>query len=397
MLPTASATQTGKKLIALTFDDGPGGPTPRLLDGLAARGARATFFMLGQCASNAPKTVRRAFLEGHEIASHTYSHYQLTAKSDETVLNEVQKTDALLDEILGMDLDYLIRPPYGSTNAHVLGLLGAPAIIWSLDTLDWKYRDADWVCGQIVQNAYNGVIVLCHDIHSTTVDGALAAIDILQARGYEFVTVSELYRRRGVQMNDGERYSTCMRDESDIGGVEAPEAEVSRVLGGYQLTLTSAQDAPLWYRFEDETVFHEYSAPIVIEGGQKVYCYAAFNVNGGRSEATQCTAPAAAVAPVLSPAAGQGAFSFVLQAGACVRYTTDGSEPDASSVLYTQPIAAFDGVLCAQSLCPGGAGQAVRYTACIEGWLLLDILEQRSLEKTCGVAAALGICAALGR
>ncbi len=395
LLPTVSATSTKHKLIALTFDDGPGGPTPRLLDGLAERGAKATFFMLGQCASYSQKTVRRAFLEGHEIASHTYSHYQLTAKTDETVRSEVQRTDALLDEILGMDLDYLVRPPYGSADSRVLQLLDAPAVIWSLDTLDWKYRDAEYVCNQIVNNAYNGVIVLCHDIHATSVDGALAAIDILQAQGYEFVTVSELYRRRGVQMNKGEKYSTCMRDESDIGGVSAPEATLTQTLGGTRLTMLSSQGAPLWYRLDDETVFHEYTGPVTFNGAHKIECCAAYNINGGRSASVTLSTQKAETLADATASVQNGKFVFTPAENTQLLYTLDGSDPSADSPTYSAPLDVFDGTLCVQSVSFGGAGRVVRYTACKEGWLLTDIALERGIEKTTAFGAKLSLLAAL--
>lgn len=395
LLPaTASAAQT-KKLIALTFDDGPGGPTPRLLDGLAERGVRVTFFMLGQCAANAPKTVRRAFEEGHEIASHTYKHYQLTAKDDAVVREEVERTDATLDEILGMDLDYLIRPPYGATNERVLGLLGAPAIIWSVDTLDWKYRDATHVCNEIVRGAYNGAIVLCHDIHSTTVDGALAAIDILLARGYEFVTVSELYRRRGVTMENGVRYNSCKLDESDLGGVEPPDASVEQVLGGYCLTLASAQGARLYYRLDEDETFYEYTEPVILEGGHMVTAYAAFRLNGGRSEATRVSTGEAVTAPKPVVRVSEGCIVLSFREGAGAFYTTDGSSPTAASALYSQPIAAFDGTLRILPACPGGSGTPYAYTVCREGWLLGDVLAERKIERTAGCAIFLGIYSTL--
>lgn len=218
---TASAVKGGK-LIALTFDDGPCGYTNSLLDGLAARNVKATFFMVGQCAESYPNTVRRAYNEGHQIAQHTYNHPALTTKSNEQIQWQLETTDAILDEILGQDLDYLLRTPYGDYNDRVLQQLPCANILWSVDSCDWQLLNAQKVCNQIVNNAFDGAIILVHDIHRTSIPGALAAIDILLERGYEFVTVNELFRRRGVELETGVNYYRCKPTGIDLGGLTEP-------------------------------------------------------------------------------------------------------------------------------------------------------------------------------
>lgn len=222
---TASAVKGGK-LIALTFDDGPCGYTKGLLDGLKQRNVKVTFFMLGQCAKAYPDTVRRAYDEGHQIAQHTYNHPALTTKSNEEIQWQLKTTDAILDEILGQDLDYILRTPYGDYNDRVLGQLSCPNIIWSLDSCDWQLLNAQKVCDKIVNNAFDGAIVLVHDIHKTSIPGALQAIDILLARGYELVTVNELFRRRGVELQDGVNYYRCKPTGIDLGGLIEPKVQV---------------------------------------------------------------------------------------------------------------------------------------------------------------------------
>lgn len=225
-LPLTASASTGGKLIALTFDDGPSAYTNTLLDGLVARGVKVTFFMLGQCAKYYPNTVRRVYDEGHQIAQHTYDHPALTTLSDEKIRWQIETTDAILDDILGQDLDYLIRTPYGDCSSRVLGLLGTPSIVWSVDSCDWQLLNAQKVCDQIVRNAFDGAIVLVHDIHKTSIPGALAAIDILLAQGYEFVTVSELFRRRGVSLDAGTNYYSCKPNGTDLGALKEPNLTV---------------------------------------------------------------------------------------------------------------------------------------------------------------------------
>lgn len=221
-VPETETRSKGGKLIALTFDDGPGPYTRRLLEGLAKRGVKATFFMLGQQAENYDVTAGLVRDAGHQIASHTYDHPQLSKKTDSQVRWQISHTADILNRITGYGTHYLVRPPYGDYNSRVLSLLDNPAILWSVDPLDWKYRNADTVCTNIVNGAHDGAIVLAHDIHSTTVDGVLMAIDKLQAKGYEFVTVNELFRRRGVSLEKGHTYSSCKPTGTDLGPVNAP-------------------------------------------------------------------------------------------------------------------------------------------------------------------------------
>lgn len=180
------------KMIALTFDDGPSrATTPRLLDGLKKNGAHCTFFMVGQNISGNEDIVKRMKNEGHELGNHTWSHDQLTTLSTSGIYSQVSRQKEAVKKACG-SYPTVFRAPYGSFNSTVLNAIGVPNIYWSVDTLDWKYRDSNYVYNEIVDSAYEGAIILCHDIHPTTVDGALKAVAELQRRGYEFVTVTEL-------------------------------------------------------------------------------------------------------------------------------------------------------------------------------------------------------------
>ena len=169
-----SASADGDKLIALTFDDGPSSSnTARLLDGLKARGAHCTFFLVGQMAERSPGLVKRAWQEGHEIASHTYDHPAMTSKTDAQIRQQLQKTDAILDSAIGQNFSYMLRPPYGDYNQRVLKAANTPCFFWSMDTYDWKSQNADSVYREFIKQARDGSIALLHDTHSTSVTAAL--------------------------------------------------------------------------------------------------------------------------------------------------------------------------------------------------------------------------------
>lgn len=182
--------------IAMTFDDGPSGKlTPKLLDMLAARHMKATFFVVGQCVAEYPDIVKRAAREGHEIANHSWSHPNLGKMSDEAVRRELQKTDDAIKAATGTGAT-LLRPPYGSFTARqktwVHQDFGYRTIIWDVDPLDWKRPGASVVRERILRETRPGSIILAHDIHPPTVEAMPATFDQLLEKGFKFVTVSEL-------------------------------------------------------------------------------------------------------------------------------------------------------------------------------------------------------------
>ncbi|MEP6822564.1 MAG: polysaccharide deacetylase family protein, partial [Chthoniobacterales bacterium] len=182
--------------IAMTFDDGPSATlTPKLLDLLAARKIKATFFVVGQNAKDHPAILARAAKEGHEIANHSWSHPNLAKMSDEAVRRELQKTDDAIKEAIG-ERPTLMRPPYGSITARqktwIHDTFGYRIIIWDVDPLDWKRPGPSVVTSRIVHGAQPGSIILSHDIHPPTIEAMPATFEQLQAKGFKFVTVSEL-------------------------------------------------------------------------------------------------------------------------------------------------------------------------------------------------------------
>jgi len=176
--------------VALTFDDGPSVHTDGLLDVLRAHGAHATFFLLGQSAQVQRQTVARIAQEGHELGNHSWSHLSFEQLTETQMRDELDPTNALIQEITGT-APLLFRPPYGAWDDAMVASVGMPVILWSLDPLDWRDRDAD-VVAQRMQEASAGAIILAHDIHPSTVEAIPAVLDALTARGMQFVTVSEL-------------------------------------------------------------------------------------------------------------------------------------------------------------------------------------------------------------
>jgi len=207
---TKACTECGEevtiKYVALTFDDGPSGEnTKNLLDGLAARNAKATFFLCGYQISYHPDFPELIASQGHEIGLHTENHRFLTNFSGDVVNSE------LADELERIPDDIpvrLMRPPgghYNGTVEYYCDVYGLSIIMWSLDTLDWDSENAAEIVPNILK-ARSGDIILMHDLKSSSVEAALEAIDILQAQGYEFVTISELSEINDCPLYGGEVY-----------------------------------------------------------------------------------------------------------------------------------------------------------------------------------------------
>jgi len=182
--------------IAMTFDDGPSPETtPRLLDILKQRNIKATFFMIGQNAERNPTIVKRILAEGHEIGNHSWTHPQLSKLSDDRVTEEINKTQNAIKDASGYT-PVILRPPYGAITARqkewIEKQFDLSVIIWSVDPFDWKRPGASVIEQRILAGARPGAIVLSHDIHKQTVDAMPATLDALAAKGFKFVTVSQL-------------------------------------------------------------------------------------------------------------------------------------------------------------------------------------------------------------
>jgi peptidoglycan/xylan/chitin deacetylase (PgdA/CDA1 family) len=195
-LVSLNQVRTDRAEVALTFDDGPHPQhTPLLLDILAARRQRATFYVIGRLVERFPDIVRRMVAEGHEVANHTWSHPTLSSLGDAGVLREIDRTQEVIWRVTG-HVPTTMRPPYGAFTARQSRMLAEarnlPTIIWSVDPQDWRRPGPQVVADRMVRGAQPGAIILAHDIHAPTIRAVPPAIDGLIARGLTSVTLSEL-------------------------------------------------------------------------------------------------------------------------------------------------------------------------------------------------------------
>lgn len=194
--PPAPHQMVSGKKIALTFDDGPSAKvTPRILATLKKYQAKATFFVLGSEVAEHPGLVKAELDAGHQVANHSWSHPQLTKLSDRDVAEQILKTQMVVYQQTGY-FPELVRPPYGAVHKNTALAIGLPIAQWSEDTEDWKYKSGRHVTNKIVSSAYDGGMILMHDIHPTTADGLDAALKKLKELGYQFVTVDELLQEK---------------------------------------------------------------------------------------------------------------------------------------------------------------------------------------------------------
>lgn len=197
-----------KPVIAFTFDDGPNGATTkRIVDALKKNGARATFFIVGNRVNSQKQydALQAAIDAGCEIANHTYSHAKLTKISVSEMKEEIEKTNTVLEDKLGVRT-HLLRPPGGFTNDEVKSNVKYPIIKWDVDTEDWKSRDKDAVVAEIKKSVKDGAIVLMHDLYQSTAEAVEEILPWLVEQGYQVVTVSELMEIKGIEMERGKVY-----------------------------------------------------------------------------------------------------------------------------------------------------------------------------------------------
>lgn len=176
------------KHLALTFDDGACPETTKLLDGLRKEDIKTTFFIVGEMteSSDHVEALKQAIKDGHEIGNHTYHHNA----AGPTLKEELAKVDDVIVEA-GGEQSTLMRPPGGAINSGTLEC-GKAIIMWSVDTMDWRDRDPNVVSDRIVHDSKDGDIVLLHDLHKTSVEGALDAIPKLKKKGFYITTVTDL-------------------------------------------------------------------------------------------------------------------------------------------------------------------------------------------------------------
>lgn len=206
----AGNTKEAAGYIALTFDDGPSGAiTEKLLDGLAARNVKATFFLCGYRIETFPEIAQRMAEEGHELGLHSNRHDYMQHMTKEEALDDLAECQSILTESTGVSAR-LFRPPGGLYSQALLAAsreLGLSVVFWSVDPHDWDKEKSAQVLPYLLSHASAGDIILMHDLTEHSVSAALSFIDTMYAKGYEFCTVSELAALSGETLSPGTYYN----------------------------------------------------------------------------------------------------------------------------------------------------------------------------------------------
>ena len=198
-----------RPMVALTFDDGPGPYTDRILDVLEEHGGRATFCVLGNRVHYHPDTLRRAVSLGSEIVGHSWDHADFSRLGAYAITSQITRTTDAITEIIGYPPPTIYRAPFGLTNTRVINTsrdLGYSLLHWSIDPQDWAHRDADWIYDFIINRAIDGSIILLHDIHTSTMEAVERVVPRLIAEGFELVTASEVIAYFYGELEPGETY-----------------------------------------------------------------------------------------------------------------------------------------------------------------------------------------------
>lgn len=184
--------------VALTFDDGPNSRyTPQVLDILYENQVPATFFLVGEKFSGNELLIEEIAASGHEIGNHTFSHPDLTALSTQQIQQEIRQTEEELKKIIPDYTIKYVRPPYGRYNETVEDAIHLPLILWTVDSGDWENPNAEEIYTSVVSNIQDGDIIVFHDDNAETVEALERIIVELKSRGYQFVTVSQMYEING--------------------------------------------------------------------------------------------------------------------------------------------------------------------------------------------------------
>ena len=204
-----SVINPSKKLVAITFDDGPGPYTNDLVNILKNNKARATFFMLGNNLEKYRSTVLNVYNNGNEIGYHSYAHQNFKRQSIADIQTEFATSNDILKSITGTGFS-LVRPPYGSINSEIKEALDVSFILWNVDTEDWRHKDTHYLLNYGLEHIEAGYIVLFHDIHASSVEAMEKILPYLYVEGYQVVTVSELaqYYNNPLELHKAYRYFT---------------------------------------------------------------------------------------------------------------------------------------------------------------------------------------------
>lgn len=208
MLSGVAEIDPDKPLVALTFDDGPSEYTQQMLDLLAEHDCHATFFMVGKRMQLLPEMVTAVAESGCEVALHSWSHEDLSTCDRAHIWRSLSDNKAEADRLTGGNAVF-VRPPWGKMSGDAYSVchqLGLYIITWSIDSEDWKTRNAEQTCQNVMGQLKNGAIILCHDTYPETVEAVRMFLPMLEERGYQIVSVGELFAQGSVELQTKKMY-----------------------------------------------------------------------------------------------------------------------------------------------------------------------------------------------
>jgi peptidoglycan/xylan/chitin deacetylase (PgdA/CDA1 family) len=198
-LENINILKTTKKIVSLTFDDGPIEKTNKVLDILQTKKVKATFFCIGENVEKHPEIVKRILAEGHSLGSHTQHHgWKYAFESRKNIENEIKKGIETLQKVTGIPA-VLFRAPFGVTNpsiAYAIEKLQLKPIGWTIRSLDTQSKDTEQLKNKILKKIKEGSIILLHDYVDVTIEMLPALIDEVRKAGYEFVSLNSNSRGR---------------------------------------------------------------------------------------------------------------------------------------------------------------------------------------------------------
>ena len=194
-----------KPMVALTFDDGPyDRVTNRIVKVLAKHDSRATFFVVGNHVERYADTMKNAYNKGNQIATHTFDHGDLSKMKKKQIRRELKRAFRVMKKINGEN-PTMLRPPYGNVNDKMRQTIRIPMIYWNVDTEDWASRNKDKILSRC-KSIKDGDIVLMHDLYPSTAAAVEKLVPKLRKKGFQLVTVEELFYYKGIDAKGGKVY-----------------------------------------------------------------------------------------------------------------------------------------------------------------------------------------------
>ena len=348
----ARAAENGKKLIAITFDDGPSANTPTLLDGLEARGAVATFFMCGSNGSHGvvkhSDLLPRMVSLGCQLANHSNTHPNFTKLTAGQIQEQIAAVEPYLYNAVGDTYLEVVRIPGGSNTERIRANTAHPIIIWSIDPLDWRDRNEDIVYKRIMEKAHDGGVILLHDLYPTSIAAGLRAIDSLREQGYEFVTVSELFRRRGVYLQNGVTYTGALNEGVTKPAYTAPlmDVRVNQQTGETTVIMDTTENGVESIHYTTDgslptLASPKYTGPFTISKVTNIRA-AGFDRFATRTPLNEKEVQPGVAKPRIAEASHNRLTLTCPTEGAKILYTTDGTDPRTSGEEYAGPFTAGD-------------------------------------------------------